>query len=131
MEGFEGHYEHLDGYTVGIDHNAKTTTRRRCSPGYPKTARSISCGGSKPRGRACRQSPGTWAPVGEECPLLVVTGDSGSGKSSFVQAGLLPALEAHYQARGLSPRWAVFRPGRAWAEEQRPRPPASWRFWTA
>jgi hypothetical protein len=30
--------------------------------------------------------------------LLFVTGASGSGKSSFVQAGVLPALENHYAA---------------------------------
>jgi hypothetical protein len=30
--------------------------------------------------------------------LLFVTGASGSGKSSFVQAGVLPALEKHYAA---------------------------------
>src|SRR5512136_447636 len=30
--------------------------------------------------------------------LLFVTGASGSGKSSFVQAGVLPALEQHYAA---------------------------------
>jgi len=44
-------------------------------------------------------------------PLTFVTGASGSGKSSFAQAGLLPALEAFYQGRGLAVRWAVFRPG--------------------
>ncbi len=42
--------------------------------------------------------------------LLFVTGASGSGKSSFVQAGVLPALEKHYAA--LSVKWAVFRPSR-------------------
>src|SRR5262249_39234086 len=51
---------------------------------------------------------------GEERCLLFVTGDSGCGKSSFVQAGLLPALDEHYRARGLAPRWpaAVLRSGR-------------------
>ncbi len=38
--------------------------------------------------------------------LLFVTGASGSGKSSFVQAGVLPALEKHYAA--LAVKWAVF-----------------------
>ena len=42
--------------------------------------------------------------------MLFVTGASGSGKSSFVQAGVLPALEKHYAA--LSVKWAVFRPSR-------------------
>ncbi len=45
-------------------------------------------------------------------PLLFVTGASGSGKSSFAQAGLLPALEAHYRQRHLVARHAVFRPSR-------------------
>lgn len=34
---------------------------------------------------------------GEQRTLLFVTGASGSGKSSFVRAGVLPALEQHYQ----------------------------------
>ncbi len=42
--------------------------------------------------------------------LLFVTGASGSGKSSFVQAGVLLALEKHYAA--LRVKWAVFRPSR-------------------
>ncbi len=42
--------------------------------------------------------------------LTFITGASGSGKSSFAQAGLIPALEAHYQKRGKSVRWAVFHP---------------------
>lgn len=33
-------------------------------------------------------------------PLQFVVGASGNGKSSFVQAWLLPALEQHYLARG-------------------------------
>ena len=37
--------------------------------------------------------------AGAERTLLFVTGASGSGKSSFAQAGLLPALESHYQER--------------------------------
>jgi WD40 repeat protein len=44
--------------------------------------------------------------------LLFITGASGSGKSSFAQAGLLPALEAYYQRRGLTARHAVMRPSR-------------------
>ena len=41
--------------------------------------------------------------------LLFVTGASGSGKSSFAQAGLIPAIEQHYIA--LTVKHAVFRPG--------------------
>lgn len=42
--------------------------------------------------------------------FLFITGASGSGKSSFAQAGLLPALEGYYQARHMSVQHAVFRP---------------------
>jgi hypothetical protein len=49
---------------------------------------------------------------GAEPVLLFVTGASGSGKSSFVQAGLLPALEQTYLAHGRTVRWSVMRPGR-------------------
>jgi energy-coupling factor transporter ATP-binding protein EcfA2 len=49
---------------------------------------------------------------GEERNHLLVTGASGSGKSSLVQAGLLPALEAHYRARQRPVRYALLRPGR-------------------
>ena len=48
---------------------------------------------------------------GDPRSLTFITGASGSGKSSFAQAGLLPALEQHYRARGKTARWAVFRPG--------------------
>lgn len=44
--------------------------------------------------------------------LLFITGASGSGKSSFAQAGLLPALHAYYARRDLRVRHAVFRPSR-------------------
>ncbi|MEW5870676.1 MAG: NACHT domain-containing protein [Chloroflexota bacterium] len=42
--------------------------------------------------------------------LLFITGASGCGKSSFAQAGLMPALEAHYQARQRQVCRAVFHP---------------------
>jgi hypothetical protein len=42
--------------------------------------------------------------------LLFVTGVSGCGKSSYVQAGLLPALEEHYSSQGITVRSGVFRP---------------------
>lgn len=44
--------------------------------------------------------------------LLFITGASGSGKSSFAQAGLLPALQSYYALRDLRVGWAVFRPSR-------------------
>jgi len=50
---------------------------------------------------------------GSECVLLFVTGASGSGKSSFAQAGLLPALEEHYaRYRTAVKRVPPFRPGK-------------------
>jgi hypothetical protein len=42
--------------------------------------------------------------------LLFVTGVSGSGKSSFAQAGLLPALESYWQKRYELVKSVVFRP---------------------
>ncbi len=48
---------------------------------------------------------------GDEQNLLFVTGASGSGKSSFAQAGLLPALESHYAGYGQRVERAVVRPG--------------------
>jgi hypothetical protein len=49
---------------------------------------------------------------GEQRALLFITGASGSGKSSFAQAGLIPALEQHYTARHQQVRRAVFRPSK-------------------
>jgi formylglycine-generating enzyme required for sulfatase activity len=48
--------------------------------------------------------------VDDPLTLLFVTGASGSGKSSFVQAGILPALRKHYDKQNLE--YAVFRPSR-------------------
>jgi WD40 repeat protein len=49
---------------------------------------------------------------GDEPVVLFVTGASGSGKSSIAQAGLVPALEEAYTAKGRQVRWSVMRPGR-------------------
>jgi GAF domain-containing protein len=49
---------------------------------------------------------------GEQRNLLFVTGASGSGKSSFVQASLLPALINYYHQRGKTVKFEVFRPSR-------------------
>lgn len=46
-----------------------------------------------------------------QCTLLFVTGASGSGKTSVVQAGLIPALQKFYAARNFSVKYAVVRPG--------------------
>jgi hypothetical protein len=48
-------------------------------------------------------------PAGRQ-PLTFITGVSGSGKSSFAQAGLLPALEAYYADRGRRAGRGIFRP---------------------
>lgn len=51
--------------------------------------------------RLCRKAQRT---------LLFVTGASGSGKSSFVKAGLLPKVLKHYEKRGCA--HAIFKPAR-------------------
>jgi len=48
---------------------------------------------------------------GAQQALLFVTGASGAGKSSFVLAGLVPALEQFYQQRNLTVRHASMKPG--------------------
>jgi WD40 repeat protein len=55
---------------------------------------------------------GTLVSPGAQRTLLFITGASGSGKSSFAQAGLLPALEEFYTQRKLQVQHAVFRPSR-------------------
>jgi len=47
-----------------------------------------------------------------ERTLLFITGASGSGKSSFARAGLIPALERSYQQRNLPVRYGVCTPSR-------------------
>jgi signal transduction histidine kinase len=49
---------------------------------------------------------------GEGRNLLFVTGASGSGKSSFVQASLLPRVITHFEQKGFTVPYAVFRPSR-------------------
>ncbi len=47
---------------------------------------------------------------GEQSNLLFITGASGSGKSSFVQAGLLPLIISHYGQRNIDVVFDVFHP---------------------
>ncbi len=63
------------------------------------------------RKRSVEEAVAKLTTPGEQRVLLFITGVSGSGKSSFAQAGLLPALEAHYDQRSQPVRRAVFRPG--------------------
>jgi WD40 repeat protein len=48
--------------------------------------------------------------LGVQQALLFITGASGSGKSSFAQAGLIPLLESHYAAYSKTVRHTVLRP---------------------
>jgi WD40 repeat protein len=63
------------------------------------------------RERLVRTSCDLLTQPGAQQALLFVTGAGGSGKSSFVQAGLIPALEAFYTQRHMDVRYAVVRPG--------------------
>jgi hypothetical protein len=65
-------------------------------------------GGREPQ---VRETVARMTAVGDEQVLVFVTGASGSGKSSFAQAGLVPALEMAYAAQGRNVRWSSTRPG--------------------
>jgi energy-coupling factor transporter ATP-binding protein EcfA2 len=62
------------------------------------------------RERTVAQAVAQLTVPGQQRTLLFVTGASGSGKSSFTQAGLLPALEQFYGGRQQQVRWAAVRP---------------------
>ena len=47
---------------------------------------------------------------GAQQTLIFITGASGSGKSSFAQAGLIPLLESHYATYQKTVRHAIMRP---------------------
>ena len=47
---------------------------------------------------------------GDEQSFLLVTGASGSGKSSFVQAGVVPLLSQHYRLQNIVLDWDMFPP---------------------
>ena len=48
---------------------------------------------------------------GSQPHVLFITGASGCGKSSFVRAGLIPALEEHYALKRRDVRSAILLPG--------------------
>lgn len=62
------------------------------------------------RDRAIREAVAKLTGPGTKQTLFFITGASGGGKSSFAQAGLMPALEAHYSERRKHISRAVFRP---------------------
>lgn len=64
------------------------------------------------RGRAAAQAVQALVEPGAERVALLITGASGSGKSSFAQAGVAPALQRFYAERHQELRFAVVRPGR-------------------
>ena len=64
------------------------------------------------RDEQIREAVARLTPPGAQVVLVFITGASGSGKSSFAQAGLLPALESIYEAQNRHVQWSVLRPGR-------------------
>lgn len=62
------------------------------------------------RGREISAAIARMTEPGQQQTLVFVIGASGSGKSSFAQAGLLPALEEHYQRQGKTTQCEVFKP---------------------
>jgi len=64
------------------------------------------------RGDALAHTVEKLTDAGAERVLLFVTGASGSGKSSFAMAGLLPALERHYKKLEHPVRYAVMHPSK-------------------
>jgi energy-coupling factor transporter ATP-binding protein EcfA2 len=62
------------------------------------------------RDRLIEESVEQIANPGEQRILTFITGASGSGKSSFAQAGLIPALEGYYQQRHKEVRRAFMSP---------------------
>ncbi len=57
------------------------------------------------REQAIREAVARLTAPGDEPVLLFVTGASGSGKSSFAQPGLVPALQDAYAAQGRTVGW--------------------------
>lgn len=62
------------------------------------------------RGRLIQQAVEQITNPEDRQSLTFITGASGSGKSSFAQAGLIPALEGYYQTRQKKVRYAVMSP---------------------
>ena len=62
------------------------------------------------RKRSIEEAVRKLAQPGQQRTLLFILGASGSGKSSFAQAGVAPALEAFYAQRHQQMRLAVFHP---------------------
>ncbi|MEZ4834138.1 MAG: hypothetical protein R2873_19510 [Caldilineaceae bacterium] len=64
------------------------------------------------RAASVEQAVSSLTRPGEQTTLMFVIGASGCGKSSFVQAGMLPALEAHYRVLSKPVRHTVITPSR-------------------